>query len=246
MRTMLGRVRHLPDLTSRDISKRSQAERQAVNSIIQGSASDIIKFAMLATERAIDRWMTGRGVEGQAEARPRLVMQIHDELVYDVCNNSSEAVSRDSDDALSLSASCRMFVHLLKQCMEGEVMRALRVSVPLITTVSIGRSWGHLQPFNTGTQFPDVSASASTGDSILITHDGLEKATMATALEHSLIFKEQESMYQGIISESGSQLVGKCQDITTEVVSVSSSQASKMTLHIGPIDSQAMGKRSID
>jgi hypothetical protein len=139
---MLGRVRHLPDLTSRDNAKRSQAERQAVNSIIQGSASDIIKFAMLATERAVDRWMAGGGGRG---GRPRVVMQIHDELVYDVSNESEDGM----EDVLALSASCRMFVHLLKQCMEGEVMRSLRVSVPLITTVRVGCSWGHLKPFDT-------------------------------------------------------------------------------------------------
>ncbi len=74
VRTLLGRLRRLPDLKSRNPAVRGEAERQAVNTPVQGSAADLIKKAMLDLDAALRK-------QG---SRARLVMQIHDELVLEV------------------------------------------------------------------------------------------------------------------------------------------------------------------
>ena len=68
IRTLFGRKRRLPALFSQDFGTRGYAERQAVNSLIQGSAADIIKLAMVRLNRALDEDM-------------RLILSVHDELV---------------------------------------------------------------------------------------------------------------------------------------------------------------------
>lgn len=72
--TILHRRRKIPNLTSKNAGKRSQAERLVVNTVIQGSAADLIKIAMIAIQRKID-----------AEQLPvKLLLQIHDELVFEL------------------------------------------------------------------------------------------------------------------------------------------------------------------
>eukprot|EP00602_Paraphysomonas_sp_CaronLab_P012565 CAMPEP_0185040530 /NCGR_PEP_ID=MMETSP1103-20130426/38727_1 /TAXON_ID=36769 /ORGANISM="Paraphysomonas bandaiensis, Strain Caron Lab Isolate" /LENGTH=774 /DNA_ID=CAMNT_0027579881 /DNA_START=309 /DNA_END=2633 /DNA_ORIENTATION=+ len=124
VRTILGRIRSLPDMSSTCAEKRSQAERQAVNSIIQGSASDIIKYAMLRVERELSEQKHPFG-------RPEVVMQIHDELIYDVPERS-----------------CESFVGILRTCMENQVREALGIVVPLIVNIRTGKNWGSLTPIN--------------------------------------------------------------------------------------------------
>lgn len=70
--TMSGRRRRLPDLTSDDDMDRSRAERQAVNAVVQGSAADICKQAMVDVHRLLD----GTGA--------KLIVQVHDELIAEV------------------------------------------------------------------------------------------------------------------------------------------------------------------
>ena len=72
--TILGRRRYLPDLTSDNRQRREMAERMALNAPIQGSAADIIKVAMLRVDAALK----------DAEARSRLLLQVHDELVLEI------------------------------------------------------------------------------------------------------------------------------------------------------------------
>lgn len=72
--TILGRRRRILDIKSRNAGRRAQAERLAVNTVIQGSAADLIKMAMLAIQKKID-----------AEALPvRMLLQVHDELVFEL------------------------------------------------------------------------------------------------------------------------------------------------------------------
>jgi DNA polymerase-1 len=74
IRTMLGRRRYLPDITSANQTVRAQAERIAINAPMQGTAADIIKIAMVRIHRGL-----------MAEKlRSRLLLQVHDELVLDV------------------------------------------------------------------------------------------------------------------------------------------------------------------
>ncbi len=80
--TILGRRRHLPDLTSDNRQRREMAERMALNAPIQGSAADIIKVAMLRTEAAVR----------EADLASRMLLQVHDELVLEVAPGEEEQV----------------------------------------------------------------------------------------------------------------------------------------------------------
>jgi DNA polymerase-1 len=71
--TILGRKRYLRDITSRNVTMRGYAERNAINAPIQGSAADMIKMAMIK----INNWMTGENLKS------KMVLQVHDELVFD-------------------------------------------------------------------------------------------------------------------------------------------------------------------
>jgi DNA polymerase-1 len=96
VRTLLGRLRHLPDLRSPNYQIRAEAERQAMNTPVQGSAADLIKKAMVDLHREIRR----RGL------RARLILQIHDELLLEVPEDEAEEaralVRRVMEDALAL------------------------------------------------------------------------------------------------------------------------------------------------
>ena len=81
--TMYGRRRQLPGLESKNQNARHLAERQAMNSPIQGSAADIIKLAMLAVERELQK----------GGYKSRMLLQVHDELVLEVVNSEIEAVT---------------------------------------------------------------------------------------------------------------------------------------------------------
>jgi DNA polymerase-1 len=72
--TMMGRRRYLPDLTSDNRQRREMAERMALNAPIQGSAADVIKVAMLATDSAL----------AASGLRSRMLLQVHDELIIEV------------------------------------------------------------------------------------------------------------------------------------------------------------------
>ena len=78
--TIMGRRRYLKDINSRNATVRGHAERNAVNAPIQGSAADIIKLAMLKIDREL------RGYQS------RMVLQVHDELVFDAARNELEKI----------------------------------------------------------------------------------------------------------------------------------------------------------
>jgi len=83
VRTLLGRRRALPDLHSRNRTLRQAAERMAVNTVVQGTAADLIKRAMLAVAAALR----------EAGSRARMILQVHDELVLEVPASEVEAVA---------------------------------------------------------------------------------------------------------------------------------------------------------
>jgi DNA polymerase I len=108
--TILGRRRYLPDLTSDNRQRREMAERMALNAPIQGSAADVIKMAMLK----IDRSLQSSGL------RSRMLLQVHDELVFEIAPGEREAVE-----------------DLVRRDMGG----AVEMSVPLDVSVGVGHSW---------------------------------------------------------------------------------------------------------
>ena len=82
-RTLFGRRRPMPELTSGNFNTRSQGERIAMNMPIQGTAADVIKIAMVRVTRELKR----------AGLKARLVLQVHDELILDTPRDEAERVS---------------------------------------------------------------------------------------------------------------------------------------------------------
>jgi DNA polymerase-1 len=108
--TIMGRRRYLPDLTSDNRQRREMAERMALNAPIQGSAADIIKVAMLAVHREISA----------AGLRSRMLLQVHDELLFEVAPGELEQLRE-----------------LVRAAMGG----AFGLTVPLEVSMGTGRSW---------------------------------------------------------------------------------------------------------
>ncbi len=82
--TILKRRRYLPDISSRNMTLRGHAERNAINSPIQGSAADLIKLAMIAIQKRMDKEKMGS----------RMTLQVHDELVFDALRSEAEALKQ--------------------------------------------------------------------------------------------------------------------------------------------------------
>lgn len=95
-RTLLGRRRYLPDINSRNASARSFAERNAVNMPIQGTSADMIKLAMVRIHQCLQ----------QQKLRTRMILQVHDELVFDLYRSEEalvrQIVAREMKQALPL------------------------------------------------------------------------------------------------------------------------------------------------
>jgi len=108
--TLLGRRRYLPDINSSNRSVRQFAERIAVNAPIQGTAADLIKVAMINIHRRMR----------EQNGKTKLILQIHDELVFEVPEEETEAVK-----------------NLVKEEMEG----VMKLSLPLKVDIGVGKNW---------------------------------------------------------------------------------------------------------
>jgi len=108
--TVLGRRRYLPDLNSSNRQRREMAERAALNAPIQGSAADVIKVAMLDVETALAR----------RALRSRMLLQVHDELVFEVAEGELEE---------------------LTELVRDKMGHAIEMKVPLAVSVGTGGSW---------------------------------------------------------------------------------------------------------
>ncbi len=108
--TIMGRRRYLPDLTSDNRQRRDMAERMALNAPIQGSAADIIKVAMLKVDTALTA----------SSLRSRMLLQVHDELVFEVAPGEAEA---------------------LEELVREQMAAAAELTVPLDVSVGTGASW---------------------------------------------------------------------------------------------------------
>jgi DNA polymerase-1 len=108
--TVFGRRRPIPELRSSDFQTRSLGERLAVNSVIQGSAADIIKVAMVRCHRRL----------AAEYPRARLVLQVHDELLFEVPAGLADAV---------------------RAAMVEEMVTAFPIDPPLVVDAGIGPDW---------------------------------------------------------------------------------------------------------
>ncbi len=106
VRTLLGRLRRLPDINSKNFQVRMEAERQAMNTPVQGSAADLIKKAMIDVDAELQR----------SGLRTRLILQIHDELLLEVPQGESEqamALVKDKmEHAMALDVPLRVDARL--------------------------------------------------------------------------------------------------------------------------------------
>lgn len=95
--TMFGRRRYIPELSSSKAQLKNFGERVAMNSPIQGSAADIIKIAMVNTEKALEK----SGIDA------KIVLQVHDELILEAADNcvneACELLKREMENAVKLS-----------------------------------------------------------------------------------------------------------------------------------------------
>ena len=112
--TILGRKRRLPDINSPNIQLREFSRRQATNAPIQGSCADLTKVAMV---RAFDKF-------NELKLKTKLIIQIHDELVFDVYPGELEAVKK-----------------IVRECME----EAIDLSVPIKVNLKVGLNWGEMK-----------------------------------------------------------------------------------------------------
>ncbi|WP_122033490.1 DNA polymerase I [Aliivibrio sp. EL58] len=109
--TLYGRRLHLPEINARNAMRRKAAERAAINAPMQGTAADIIKKAMIL----VDNW-----IEAEGNGQVNLLMQVHDELVFEVKEDALEDVTKQ-----------------VTALMES----AVELDVPLIAESDFGNNW---------------------------------------------------------------------------------------------------------
>jgi DNA polymerase-1 len=108
--TVFGRRLYAQDINASNHARRQYAERAAINAPMQGTAADLIKLAMLA----VHDWINS------SAANVKMVMQVHDELVFEV-------PQADIDTATDN----------IRRCMSG----VATLSVPLVVDIGVGRNW---------------------------------------------------------------------------------------------------------
>jgi DNA polymerase-1 len=109
--TLFGRRLYLPEINARNIMRQKAAERTAINAPMQGTAADIIKKTMIA----VAHWQNS-----QKNPTAKMIMQVHDELVFEVQNEAIES-------------SKNIILNLMEQ--------TVQLSVPLVVSIGIGPNW---------------------------------------------------------------------------------------------------------
>jgi DNA polymerase-1 len=115
--TLLGRRRYVPDLLALPMVQRQAAEREAINMPIQGTNADIIKIAMIRLQHGFE----------ELQLKTRMILQVHDELVFEVPNEELE---------------------LVKNLVRATMEEAMSLSVPLKVEMKVGTNWYEVEPIN--------------------------------------------------------------------------------------------------
>jgi DNA polymerase I len=110
VQTVTGRRRYIRDITSSNNTVRGGAERNAINAPIQGTAADMIKLAMIGIQEEFSR----------LELRSRMLLQVHDELVFDL-------FKQEKSQVLAI--------------VEERMKNAIRLDVPIVVEVGAGENW---------------------------------------------------------------------------------------------------------
>ncbi|RPG45267.1 MAG: DNA polymerase I [Gammaproteobacteria bacterium TMED134] len=108
--TIFGRRLYLPEISSTNVPRRQAAERTAINAPMQGTAADIIKLAMAS----VQDWLASSGAEA------RMIMQVHDELVFEVAQDQLDEV---------------------QQAVIQRMAAAATLKVPLVVDAGVGANW---------------------------------------------------------------------------------------------------------
>lgn len=134
--TLLGRRRYLPALQAGNFAAKATAEREAINHPVQGTSADIMKLAMIQVDKLLRSVSSIKyhvssiksglfGVsEPKARREPRLLLQVHDELIFEVPDEQAAALAPKIKRAMA---------------------NAYKLSVPLKVDVKIGKNWGQLK-----------------------------------------------------------------------------------------------------
>ncbi len=108
--TVFGRRLYLPEINARNVQRRQYAERTAINAPMQGTAADIIKRAMIT----VQDWLLSENINA------RMIMQVHDELVFEVGEDEIDTI-RDQ--------------------LVGLMSNSAELAVPLVVDAGVGRNW---------------------------------------------------------------------------------------------------------
>ena len=109
--TFFGRRLWLPEISSPNGLRKAGAERAAINAPMQGTAADLIKLAMIQVQQWID---------SNSELRGQVIMQVHDELVFEVPNNEVEKFTKE-------------IPHIMQN--------VAKLDIPLIVEINAGENW---------------------------------------------------------------------------------------------------------
>lgn len=108
--TVFGRRLYLPEINAKAVPRRQAAERTAINAPMQGTAADIIKLAMIS----VQQWLPASGLDA------RMIMQVHDELVFEVAESDVDALNAGVIDRMAGAAA---------------------LNVPLVVDTGVGENW---------------------------------------------------------------------------------------------------------
>ena len=113
METLLGRRRYVPELLASNRQLRDAAERYTINHPVQGSAADVIKVAMIRLQAEFEK----------RQLRSRMILQVHDELLFEVVDAELDEVRR---------------------LVQHEMSHSIPLDVPLKVETKVGTNWGQL------------------------------------------------------------------------------------------------------
>ncbi|MBT8124191.1 MAG: DNA polymerase I [Gammaproteobacteria bacterium] len=116
--TLFGRRLYLPDINNKNVQRRQYAERTAINAPMQGTAADIIKRAMISIDAQLQNEKSTKQKSKQAECI--MIMQVHDELVFEVEESVIEST---------------------KESVVEQMEAAAELSIPLVVDAAIGANW---------------------------------------------------------------------------------------------------------